>query len=414
MSQLVTPPRGKPEVEAKPTGEAIVEPPPASDAAVEAPSRAPVEPSQAQSGATGAIVGGRGGKPPAAMNVRAARDATVRTWKRIPPSVRRGTVQVAITLATLLIVLPSAVALGWIGARTAAPSATPTVTVKPMTPPPHQTYDAQAPAALEGTTVNVNLTAKEVRLAIAPGVAYDAWTFTGSVPGPVIRVRQGQTIHFTLTNDTLMPHSIDFHAAQTPWNVNYQPVPPGKSFSFDWRANYPGVFMYHCGTPPVMVHMANGMYGAIIVDPPGGWSAAQEYVLVQSEFYTQLNSNGVYSINGDKMMSGMPDYVVFNGYADQYKDAPLTAKAGERIRLFIVNAGPSRFSAFHVIGAIFSDVYPDGNPANHLVGAQTMTIPPGGGTVVELTIPDAGSYPFLTHAFMDASMGATGILKVAP
>src|SRR5262249_27990215 len=150
-----------------------------------------------------------------------------------------------------------------------------------------------------------------------------------------------QIVHFTLTNSTSMPHSIDFHAAQTPWNVNYQAVAPGKSFSFDWRANVPGVFMYHCGTPPVMMHMANGMYGAIIVDPAGGWAPAREYMLVQSEFYLHQLPNGGYAMDNDKAMASMPDYVVFNGYADQYKAAPLTAGPSEKIRLFIVNAGPS-------------------------------------------------------------------------
>ena len=285
--------------------------------------------------------------------------------------------------------------------------------VDPNKVPAHQTYNATAPSTLAGGVVNVTLTVKELMVSIAPNVAYHAWTFNGTVPGPVIRVRQGQTINFTLVNDGTMPHSIDFHAAQTPWDVNYQPVPQGKSFSFTWKANYPGVFMYHCGTPPAMYHMANGMYGAIIVDPANGWApAAQEYVLVQSEFYTKQTPDGTYIIDGNKLMAGQPDYGTFNGYADQYKSAPLTAKAGQKIRLFIVNAGPSRFSAFHVIGAIFSDVYPDGNPANHTVGDQTLTIPPGGGVVAELTIPEAGKYPFVTHSFMDASIGATGVISV--
>jgi nitrite reductase (NO-forming) len=276
----------------------------------------------------------------------------------------------------------------------------------------HKLYNPQAPAALQGSTVNVTLTVKEVLLPIAPGVVYHAWTFNGTVPGPVIRVRQGQTIHFTLINDGNMAHSIDFHAAQTPWNVNYQEVAAGKSFSFDWKANYPGVFMYHCGSPVVIYHMANGMYGAIIVDPANGWTPAQEYVLVQSEFYTHQLSDGTYSVDPTKMNNGIPDYVVFNGYVNQYKTNPITAKAGQRIRIFIVNAGPTEFSAFHVIGAIFSDAYTDGNPANHQIGNQTVTIPPGGGMVVELTIPDAGLYPFVTHSFADVGKGAVGVLKV--
>jgi nitrite reductase (NO-forming) len=312
---------------------------------------------------------------------------------------------VAIALVITLIV----VALG-APARTSSPTAT--QPVKQVQVPAHQTYNAQAPVRPQGDTVDINLVVKESVISIAPGVAYHAWTFNGSVPGPILRVRQGQTVHFTLTNDGTMPHSIDFHAAQTPWNVNYQPIAPGKSFSFDWKANYPGVFMYHCGAPPVMDHMANGMYGAIIVDPANGWAPAQEYVLVQSEFYTAKAPDGSYYLDMPKMMNNTPDYVVFNGYANQYKDAPLQAKAGERVRLFLVDAGPSLFEAFHVIGAIFSDVYVDGNPANHLVGDQTVTVPPGGGTVVELTMPQAGLYPFVTHSFSAASIGATGVIQV--
>ena len=122
--------------------------------------------------------------------------------------------------------------------------------------------------------------------------------------------------------------------------------------------------------------------------------------------------DGSYNLDMSKMMNNTPDYVVFNGYANQYKAAPLQAKAGERIRFFLVNAGPSLFEAFHVIGGIFGDVYADGNPSNHLVGDQTVTVPPGGGYVVELTIPDAGLYPFVTHSFSAASIGALGVLQV--
>jgi len=281
-----------------------------------------------------------------------------------------------------------------------------------VTVPAHKTYDAAAPTAPQGSTVDVKLTVQESLISIAPGVAYKAWTFNGTVPGPVIRVRQGQTVNFTIVNSGSMPHSIDFHAAETPWNVNYQEVKAGQSFSFTWKANYPGAFMYHCGTPPVIEHISNGMYGAIIVDPASGWTPAREYVLVQSEFYTRKLSDGSYAYDNTKAMAMQPDYVTFNGYANQYKAAPLTAQLGERVRIFIVNAGPSEFSAFHVIGAIFANVYTDGNPANHTVGNQTITVPPGGGSVVELTIPDAGLYPFVTHSFANASSGALGVLEI--
>lgn len=292
--------------------------------------------------------------------------------------------------------------------------APPSKPVPQVIPPAHATYDARAPAALQGPTVNVTLSVKEGLVSIAPGVAYHAWTFDGTVPGPVIRVQQGQTVHFTLVNEGSMPHSIDFHAAQTPWNVNYQEVTAGKSFSFDWKANSPGVFLYHCGTPTVIYHMANGMYGAIIVDPANGWRRAQEYVLVQSEFYPAALPDGSYAADPKKLTAGSPDYVVFNGYANQYKAEPLTAKAGSRIRLFLVNAGPTEFSAFHVIGVIFSDTYPDGNSANHMIGNQTITIPPGGGAVVEFTIPESGLYPFVTHSFADVDKGALGEIRVNP
>jgi nitrite reductase (NO-forming) len=293
--------------------------------------------------------------------------------------------------------------------NTTAKQTVPTVVV-----PPHQTYNPVPPATPQGNTVNLTLTVRELLVSIAPGVAYHAWTFNGTVPGPVLRVRQGQTVHFTLVNDGTMPHSIDFHAAQTPWSVNYQPIAPGKSFSFDWKADYPGVFMYHCGAPVTIYHMANGMYGAIIVDPVNGWAPAQEYVLVQSEFYTAQLPDGSYGADPNKLDSGNPDYVVFNGYANQYKESPIVAKAGQRLRLFLVNAGPTLFSAFHVIGAIFSDSYVDGNPANHMVGDQTVTVPPGGGMVVELTIPQPGLYPFVSHSFVSVGKGAIGIIKVTP
>ncbi len=284
----------------------------------------------------------------------------------------------------------------------------------PVVVPAHQTYIPTLPPAPQGSDVNVKLVIQEKLISIAQGIAYHAWTFNGTVPGPIIHVRQGQMVHTTIVNEGSMPHSIDFHAAQTPWNVNYQEIGVGKSFSFTWRANFPGVFMYHCGTPTVIYHMANGMYGTIIVDPASGWAPAQEYVLVQSEFYTAQNPDGSYSVDSTKMMNGMPDYVVFNGYANQYKDAPLTAKVGQKIRLYILDAGPSQFSAFHVIGAIFSNAYMDGNPANRTQGNQTVMVAPGGGMVVELTIPDAGLYPFVTHSFADASKGAMGVIKVTP
>ncbi len=353
-------------------------------------------------------------EPPATTPARAAEQGSAPPaiahkpiWSRISANQYLAGAVGVLVLALIVTMIFSA--LGSVGTGGAKATAT---HVPQIQAPTHQTYNAQPPTAQQGSVVNLNLVAKEALISISPGVAYHAWTFNGAVPGPILRVIQGQTVHFTLTNDDTMPHSIDFHAAQTPWNVNYQPVAPGKSFSFDWTADYPGVFLYHCGAPPVMAHLANGMYGAIIVDPANGWAPAQEYVLVQSEYYTSQAPDGSYYLDMTKAMSSTPDYVVFNGYANQYKIAPLQAKVGQRIRLFLVNAGPSLFEAFHVIGASFSDVDVAGTRANHTVGEQTVVVPPGGGTVGELTIPNAGLYPFVTHSFSAASMGALGLLKV--
>ncbi len=278
-----------------------------------------------------------------------------------------------------------------------------------------------------GNVVNVDLTAHETVQLIAPGVRYHVWTFNGTTPGPVIRVHIGDTVHFTLSNNSMigMQHSIDFHAAMTPWanlpvpgqttlDGNYQPVNPGETKTFDWVAEFPGVFMYHCGVPPVLQHISNGMYGAIIVEPDN-LPKAREYVLVSSEFYPGRKPvKGVYEGDYDRMLAADPAYVVFNGVADQYKTAPLVAKPNELIRLWVMNAGPTLTDAFHVIGAMFDTVYPDGNPANILHGVQTYNIPPGGGAMFELTIPDAGLYPFVTHSFAYTGLGAVGLIAVDP
>jgi nitrite reductase (NO-forming) len=245
-----------------------------------------------------------------------------------------------------------------------------------------------------------------ILIAANPATAYKSMNFGRQVPAPTLRITEGDTVHFTLTNQGQMPHSIDFHAAQTAWSVNYQEVAPGGSFSFDWTASYPGVFMYHCGAAPVLMHMADGMYGAVIVDPKAGRPPAREYLLVQSEFY---GSGGEYA----KMLTNPPDFVVFNGQALRYKTNPLVATAGELVRIFIVNAGPNSSSAFHVIGALFSHVEADGHPANRQGMRQTIDVPPGARALVELTFAEPGTYPFVTHKFSDATKGATGLFKVS-
>lgn len=269
----------------------------------------------------------------------------------------------------------------------------------------------ELPALPSGHTVYVRLALIDKVVEIAPGIKYRAWTFNGVVPGPVVHARVGDTIDVTLTNKASMGHSIDFHAALAPPNVAYQTVPPGKTLHFSWVATAPGAFLYHCGTPPVLAHISNGMYGAIIIDPQQGWGVdAQSFVLVQSEFYPQRVPNtDQFEGSLQKMIAGVAQVVDFNGSAFRYMTNPLPIAVNRPVRIFVVNAGPSHFSAFHVVGTLFQRAYVDGNPANLLVGLQTLAIPPGGGTVAEFTVYQAGNYPFVTHAFGDADAGAMGI-----
>lgn len=238
-----------------------------------------------------------------------------------------------------------------------------------------------------------------------PGVVYHAWTYNGTMPGPVLRVRQGDIVNFTLTNaaDSTMGHSIDFHAAKVAANLYYKTISPGQTFSFEFQADYPGVFMYHCGTPPVLEHIGKGLYGMIIVDPKDPLPPVdQEFFIVQSEIYDNMTA----------MMNKDPTYVVFNGYQNKYVREPIDVKVGEEIRVYFLDAGPSLWSAFHVIGTVFDRVYVDGNPKNLLYGLQTANVPPSGAVIADFNFAMAGKNPFVTHAFADASKGAVGVFNV--
>ena len=260
---------------------------------------------------------------------------------------------------------------------------------------------------------------------IAKGVKYEGWTFGGTVPGPVLRVKEGDVVRIKVVNESPMPHSIDFHSARIPANVAYRMLMPKDTIRFEFTANDPGAYMVHCGTPPVTMHIMQGMYFAIIVDPKEGWGtkADREIVLVQSEFYTKTDTTAHAAHGGalpqpdfQAAMAKNATYVVFNGRAFQYKDAPIKVNVGDRVRFFVVNAGPSFRSDFHVVGAIFDRVYPDGNPKNVLEQVQTQQIPAGGGAVFETVFEEGASgeglYPFVTHSFADAEKGAVGIIQV--
>ena len=261
----------------------------------------------------------------------------------------------------------------------------------------------------------IRLEMKHAPIVIAPGVTYAAWTFEGTVPGPALHVRQGDTVDFTLVNGANIPHSMDFHAAEIAPSKYYTNVMPGDSLHYRFVARVPGAFMYHCGTAPVAMHIANGMYGALVVDPATPRSKAKELVLVQSEFYLngKPDRDGNQGLDWQKLLGQAPDHIVFNGRAGQYASHPIEARPGELIRIYLVNAGPNRISSFHVVGGIFERVFEDGTQANPLIGVQTVNVPVGGGAIFEIRLREPGDYPFVTHAFADATKGGVGVLRAS-
>jgi nitrite reductase (NO-forming) len=258
------------------------------------------------------------------------------------------------------------------------------------------------------------------RVTIADGTTYEGWTFGGTVPGPAIHVREGDLVRITLVNESPMGHSIDFHAARIPMNEAFRTIGPGDSLAFEFVARDPGAYLVHCGTPPVLLHLMQGMYLPIVVDPKDGWGtdADEEFVIVQSEFYAQSGAEGAPGVTPDyeAARAVMPTQVVFNGRAFQYKDHPLEVSVGDRVRFFVVAAGPSLDSDFHVVGAIFDRVIPDGDPEHALEHVQTWSVPAGGGAVFETVFEEGASgegvYAFVTHAFADADKGAVGLIQV--
>jgi nitrite reductase (NO-forming) len=271
---------------------------------------------------------------------------------------------------------------------------------------------AEAPARSTSRIHQVRMTTAHVRHLITPRVRYDAWTFDSTVPGPVVRVTVGDTVEFTIVNVSMMQHSMDFHAAEIAPSRAYVNVNPGDSLTFRFVARVPGAFMYHCGTAPVAAHIANGMYGAIIVDPRTPLPPAREFVLVQSEFYLgeAFGPDSLRRLDWERMLDLSPDHVVFNGVAAQYASHPLQVDPGELVRFYVVNAGPNRVSAFHVVGAVFDRVYAGGFGAP-LQGVQTWNIPVGGGAIFDFRLVEEGLYPFVSHAFADATKGAVGVLR---
>ncbi|MDD5249798.1 MAG: multicopper oxidase domain-containing protein [Rhodocyclaceae bacterium] len=269
---------------------------------------------------------------------------------------------------------------------------------------------------------------------IAPGVQYSAWTFGNQVPGPTLRARVGDRIHFSMTNrsDEIAPgsisfqapmmHSMDFHAAMVSPQDKYRSIAPGQTIAFDFTPNYPGVFMYHCGTPMILEHIASGMYGVVVVEPREGYPTKvdREYVVIQSEFYPKPDPQGhkvdgkpVYVLDTEKVKTKESTYTVFNGRYNGLVEQPLVAKPGERVRLFVLNVGPSNTSSFHVVGTIFDRVWLDGNPRNELRGMQTVLLGSSSSAIVEFRVPEKGKYIMVDHHFANASQGALGLIDAS-
>jgi nitrite reductase (NO-forming) len=283
--------------------------------------------------------------------------------------------------------------------------------------PAYTLYPAEAPALLEGDVHDIDLVIEEKEMTVAAGFVQAVWTFNGSVPGPVIRVKVGDTIRIHLKNPATsqLAHSIDFHASQVAWNDEMTSINPGEEKLYEWKAEYAGVWMYHCGTSPALHHIANGMFGMVIVEPAEGLPPVDaEFALVQNEWYLGPQGQPV-SLTKAAAGAPAPDYVAFNGVANQYKDNPLQVGTGDRVRVFVLDAGPNIDSSFHVVGTIFSSVTKEGI---HLVagndgnwGSQAVDLSPAQGAIIEFVMPEDGLYPIVTHAFNFVGRGALGLFQ---
>jgi nitrite reductase (NO-forming) len=247
---------------------------------------------------------------------------------------------------------------------------------------------------------------------VAPGVKQLLWTFDEKVPGPLLRGKVGDVFDITLVNDGDIEHSIDFHASKVAWDDEMRSIKPGESLRYQYRANYAGIFMYHCGTAPALHHIGNGMYGAVIIDPPTLAPVDHEYAIVQSELY--LGPDGEV---GDlaKMAAFAPDAVVFNGYVNQYLHRPIRVEPNERVRVWVLDAGPSENSAFHIVGTVFDTVFKEGayllQPDARQGGAQALDLQPAQGGFVEFSLAERGLYPIVTHKFSNVGKGAPGLFQ---
>jgi nitrite reductase (NO-forming) len=277
--------------------------------------------------------------------------------------------------------------------------------------PDWKPYDPALHPLTATTTHRVTFTIRDTRTEVAPGVYQTLWTYNGTAPGPILHGRVGDRFVVTLVNDGDMAHGIDFHAGAVAPDGPMRSIEPGQSLSYAFTARYSGAWLYHCSTMPMSLHIANGMYGAVIVDPPDLDHVAKQFVFVQSELYLGAQ-DGI--ADESKIDARQPDAVVFNGFVNQYADAPISVRAGERIRVWVVDAGPQFGTSFHVVGTQFDTVFKEGayllRPGNPEHGAaQTLDLAPAQGGFVEFTLPAPGHYSFIDHAMVDAEHGAKGV-----
>ncbi|MDJ0338713.1 multicopper oxidase domain-containing protein [Cryobacterium sp. PH31-O1] len=276
--------------------------------------------------------------------------------------------------------------------------------------------DARLAPAASATVHASTMTVSNTETEVAPGVTQMLWTYNGTAPGPTLRGTVGDVFEVTFVNEGTIGHSLDFHAGSLAPDKPMQTIDPGEELTYRFTATRSGIWMYHCSTMPMSVHIANGMFGAVIIDPPGLRAVEREYVLIQSEFY--LGQQGE---EGDpvKVQMQLPDLLTFNGYANQYLAAPLTATVGETVRIWVLDAGPNANSSFHVVGGQFDTVFSEGEyllqdgGSTGTGGAQTLALAPAQGGFVELTFTEAGNYPFVSHVMSDAEKGARGLFVVA-
>lgn len=284
-------------------------------------------------------------------------------------------------------------------------------------------HPAELPGPISRTEpgkVTLDLEVLELDGRLADGSTYTYWTFGGTVPGPMLRVRQGDTVEIRLKNhaSSKSVHSIDLHAVNGPGGgAGSTQVKPGETERFTFKALNPGVYVYHCASPHIPTHIALGMYGLILVEPEGGLAPVdREFYVMQGELYTEGRSSdkGHHAFDGTKMYDERPDYVVFNGaFQALTGDRTMHAQAGERIRLIVGNGGPNLVSSFHVIGEVFDKVHPEG-ASEALSNVQTTLIPAGGATWVEFTVDVPGRYLLVDHSISRAiNKGAVGFIDVA-